>query len=580
MGRIRILDEATINKIAAGEVVERPASVVKELVENALDAGATRIHVRLEGGGMQLVAVTDDGSGMSAADAPLAVQRHATSKITRAGDLESIRTLGFRGEALSSIGAVSRLDLTTRENGAVGGFCVVVRGGELIERTPVACAPGTSVEVADLFANVPARRKHLKGQATELDRCLRVLIGLALACPEVAITATHNGRQLLSTPGDGRFIDVIRALCGGGFAAQLVRVDAHEAEVTVSGYVGLPQLHRATRLHQYFLVNGRPVTGYPLREAVEEAFRDLLASHRYPVAFLHLELAAGEVDVNVHPAKLRVRIRDEGMVRRVVRDAVRGALLRGGPVPRFHLGEEAASYDPHAAPSAPALSPQVPAPWPGALPSWPQALPLDDAGAIPAAPREWADSRVVGQVLQTYIVAEGRGSLYLVDQHAAHERVNYERLLARMQGGRPCGRPLAAPAAVELSRPQMEAWRACREGIAAAGFVAEPFGDDAVLLREAPSLWTGASFEQAFVDLLDGLLSARAERANGYEEMARLTVKACRSSVRANDALSIPEMQQLLQDLSLTENPYSCPHGRPTLVEIDLGELRRRFGRS
>lgn len=578
MGRIRILDEATINKIAAGEVVERPASVVKELVENALDAGATRIHVCLEGGGMQLVAVTDDGSGMSAVDAPLAVQRHATSKITRAGDLESIRTLGFRGEALSSIGAVSRLDLTTRENGAVGGYRLVVRGGELIERTPVACAPGTSVEVADLFANVPARRKHLKGQTTELDRCLRVLIGLALACPEVAITATHNGRQLLSTPGDGRFIDVIRALYGGGFAAQLVRVDAHEAEVTVGGYVGLPQLHRATRSHQYFLVNGRPVTGYPLREAVEEAFRDLLALHRYPVAFLHLELAAGEVDVNVHPAKLRVRIRDEGLVRRVVRDAVRGALLRGGPMPRLHLEEEAASYDPHPAATAPAPLPQVPAPWP-------QALPLDGgasgrAGAVPAAPREWAEARVVGQVLQTYIVAEGRGSLYLVDQHAAHERVNYERLLARMLGGRPCGRPLAAPAAVELSRPQMEVWRACREGIAAAGFVAEPFGDDAVLLREAPSLWAGASFEQAFVDLLDGIASARAERVNGHEEMARLTVKACRSSVRANDALSLPEMRQLLQDLSLTENPYSCPHGRPTLVEIDLGELRRRFGRA
>lgn len=593
-GRVRLLDEATVRLIAAGEVVERPASVVKELVENALDAGARRVEVDLEGGGVHAIEVVDDGCGMAPEDARLAVERHATSKIASASDLEAVATLGFRGEALPSIAAVSRLEIVTREPGSLAGTRLVVRGGRVEACEEVGCAAGTRVSVRELFFNTPARRKHLKTAAVELERCVRAVMALALARPEVGFRVRHQGRQLLATPGTGHLADALAAVWGRDLAEALLPVAAEEAGLRLRGYVAPPAAARSSRAQQHFSVNGRPVGAFPLSQALEDAFAGLVMGGRHPVACLQLELDPRAVDVNVHPAKLRVRFRDEGAVARLVRQAVRAALAGTDLAAPARLtaaapGGGAAASEAAAARACPlwedgaAVSPVLPGEVGEAAVPYrlaPQGAGCEEAGA--AGGRPWGNLRLIGQLGQTYVLAEGADGLYIIDQHAAHERLNFERHRRLRAAGAPPGQPLAASLPVHVGPGLVAVWEAERERVGRLGFRAEPFGSDTLLLREAPALFTftAEAAERAFRDLLDWLAEGPGREWRDEEALARLASRSCRQSVRAGDPLSPAEMDRLLRDLAGAENPFTCPHGRPTVVRVTRRQLERLFGRA
>lgn len=583
-----MLDEETINRIAAGEVVERPASVVKELVENAIDAGARRIAVDLRAGGIAEVTVTDDGCGMSPEDAALAVQRHATSKISAPADLEAVATLGFRGEALAAIAAVSRLELITREAGAVAGTRLVVRGGRVEEVGETGCPAGTRVAVSDLFYNTPARRKHLKGPAAELERCGAVLTALALARPDVGFLARHNGREFMRTAGRGDPRAAVLDLYGPDLARQLLPVAAEGRGAALTGFVAPPALARGTRNHQYFIVNGRSVSGYPIAQALEEAFRGLLTVQRHPVAFLWLTVDPRLVDVNVHPAKLRVRFQDDGAVWRLVHGAVRAALERASLIPRAII----AAADSVPEPAATAVAD----PLPGiravreAAPAW-EAAARQPAGGLPPGEgearaagtspgRRWPDLRPLGQIGGTYIVAEGERGLYLIDQHAAHERLNYERFLRLLALGERPAQALAVPQALTLRPAEEAVWEAHRDEMESLGFRAEPFGPGTLLLREVPLLWADAAPAQVFLALLDRLASDGAGRPSLLEALERAAAASCKAAVKARDTLHPAEMERLLAAMALAAEPFTCPHGRPTIVEVSHAELERLFKRT
>lgn len=596
--RVRLLDEVTINQIAAGEVVERPASVVKELVENALDAGARRIQVELRGGGLDGIEVVDDGCGMSPDDLRLAVERHATSKIASAADLEAVTSLGFRGEALPSIAAVSRLEIVTREPEALAGARLAVRGGREESFEEAGCPPGTRVAVTGLFHNTPARRKYLKGPAVELDRALRAVTALALARPGVAFRVRHNGREVLATPGTGRLDDAVAAAYGRDLAASLIPVEGEEGGMRLHGYVAAPVAARASRAHQHFFVNGRAASGYPLPQALEDAFSGLVMTHRHPVCFLHLELDPRRVDVNVHPAKLRVRFQDEGAVARLLRRAVGEALARADLAP--HVGAGDAGRLPAAGPAAEPLvldgwEPEWRLAEVGAAYAVPPAatgadgvreaaaaavLPLPEPVPEPAgAGRRWPALRLIGRVADTYILAEGEDGLYIIDQHAAHERLNFEAFRHRRAAGAGAGQPLAAPLPVAVGPGGVAVWEAHRERVEALGFLAEPFGGDTLLLREVPALLAGDGCGRAFRDLLDRLAEGPGSEWRPEEELAWLASRSCKASVRARDPLSVPEMEALLAALRGAENPFTCPHGRPTVLRFGHRDLERLFRR-
>lgn len=571
--RVRVLDEATVNKIAAGEVVERPMSVVKELVENAIDAGARHITVEMESGGIERISVTDDGCGMSPEDARMALERHATSKIQSADDLISVATLGFRGEALPSIAAVSRMELVTREKGAISGTRLIITGGSVQSQEPYGCPEGTRVTVSSLFFNVPARRKFLKGPAAELDRATGVLISLALARPDISFCLRNDGRELVRTPGRGELKETVLSLFGRELAEQLVAVDDERHGTRIAGLVGKPGVSRASRSHQFFFVNGRPISGFPLNRALDEAYSGLLPLRRFPIAFLFITCQPGEIDVNVHPAKLQVRFRRErellDAIRLLVRDAIRTtrpADVGWTAVTRLptSAAEGRATYEPGVV-DEPELSPL--------------GLRNEDtsSGGTPSR-LPWV--RLIGQLASTYILAEGPDGLLIIDQHAAHERVNFELIRRRLQEGVGVSQQLAIPQSVHLRPEEMDTWERNRSFFERAGFQAEQFGRDTVLLRGVPLTVGGGGCAEAFLDLIAKLRDEGwGAGTPDYETLARAAMISCKASVRAGDALSIREMEQLIAELARCEEPLTCPHGRPVAVRITCQDLERRFGR-
>ncbi|BDG60001.1 DNA mismatch repair endonuclease MutL [Caldinitratiruptor microaerophilus] len=615
MGLIRVLDERTANQIAAGEVVERPASVVKELVENSLDAGARRITVEVAGGGRELIQVVDDGCGMGPDDARLALERHATSKIASAEDLRRIRTLGFRGEALPSIASVSRLVLRTRPRDRLEGTCVRVEGGGPPEVEACGCPPGTAVEVRDLFYNTPARLKFLKTDATELGRITEVVGRLALASPGVVFRLRAGPAELLTTPGTGDLLATVHAVLGREVARALVPVEWEGGGVRVWGYAGLPQLVRAGRAHQLFFVNGRSVTDRVLRFAFEEAYRNAIPEGRHPVAVLFVAVDPEEVDVNVHPAKAEVRFRNERAVRAAVYQAVREALAaHAGLAPRgFGSG-----YGPAPGPAPPPGAPSA-APLQRAFPAFPSAVREVAAGAARPAPpaaaasadggpgpdllsREEAERaalgypapgqeprtpadlirslRPLGQVHRTYIACDGPEGLYLVDQHAAHERVYFERVLRELESRPVAVQLLLFPATLELTPARWALWTSVADILRDAGIHAEPFGRQTLRITAIPDGVPEAHAVRLVADLLDRLAeedlpSATVER----RRRAVAALAACRAAIKANDPLAPAEQQALLDALAACEHPGECPHGRPTLILVSRAELERRFGR-
>jgi DNA mismatch repair protein MutL len=556
---IRILERSVAERIAAGEVVERPASVVKELVENALDAGATSIAVEVEGAGLHLIRIMDDGEGIAAGDVPLAFQRFATSKIARLEDLEGIRSYGFRGEALPSIAAVARVTLITRTADAATATRALVTGGTL-ERVEAHGAPrGTTVEVSTLFFNTPARLKFLKSPAREQALIADAVQRAAMAAPQVAFRLTFDGREAARWPratAGQRVADVLNA----GRLDELVPLTAPVPSGTVRGWLARPERSRPARAGQCLFVNDRPIQSAMLRRAVEQGYAQLVPVGRFPVFALFLDVAPGQVDVNVHPRKLEIRFRDEsrlfGAVVRVVRDALLGSpLVRQVPMP------DAVAQPQGAAVNASAV---------------PLVLEAHEAAAAytPDGARRLPTLRPIGQLHQTYILAEGPDGLYLVDQHAAHERVLYERLLASRRKGWVACQGLAVPAAVDLTPAQMALLAGHRDQLQVLGFEVEPFGSHTALVRALPTLIPNG----APGDLLQQALAALDGEGEGDDPLERLTIAtACHTAIRAGDALSADAITALLVDLAATEDPYTCFHGRPTVIAVSRGTLERWF---
>jgi DNA mismatch repair protein MutL len=608
---IRRLPPETVNRIAAGEVVERPASAVKELVENALDAGAARVEVQADGGGLTRILVADDGQGLSAEELSLAVERHATSKLAPddAGDYDllHISTLGFRGEALPSIGSVARLAITSRARGNADAHAILVEGGAVGAVSPAAFPDphGARVEIRDLFYATPARLKFMKSERSEAMAIAEELKRQAMAHEAVSFTLDLDGRRTIRLPAesagpDGRLAR-LAAIMGREFSDNALALDHEREGVRLTGFAGLPTYNRGNAAHQYLFVNGRPVRDRLLQGALRAAYADFLARDRHPLAALYVELDTAYVDVNVHPAKAEVRFRDPGLVRGLIIGGLRHALAGAGhrastTVSSAALGgfrpggyqppPSAAGYSawrqggwnpagPAAAQSIPGLA-EVSA---RAEPAWEPGV-AEPASAAPAFdPVDFPLGAARAQVHETYIVAQTRDGVVIVDQHAAHERLVYERMKHEMADGGVTRQALLLPEVVELDPAEAERVAAKSEELAALGLMLEPFGPGAVLVRETPALLGETDVQGLVRDIADDL----AENGQALALKERLeevcSTMACHGSVRAGRRLTAPEMNALLRQMETTPHSGQCNHGRPTYVELKLADIERLFGR-
>ncbi len=563
---IKLLQPEVAAKIAAGEVVERPASVVKELVENSLDAGASQVTVEVGGGGVEFIRVTDNGQGIPVDEVELVFHRHATSKLQNAEDLEAIATLGFRGEALPSIAAVSCVSLVSCSAGEAAGHELQLNWGQLAQSGPKGCPIGTSMTVTDLFGNQPARRKFLKSVSAEAARISDLVSRMALAFPEVRFQLKVEGRTSLATTGSGRLLDALTSVYGPQVAGAMLEVGWEGEGRKVWGLVSPPSLTRAGRSYITLLVNRRWIQSRTLSFALEQAYHGIVLERRYPLAVVNLSVPYEEVDVNVHPSKREVRFRHEDLLFSAVQRAVRAALVASSPVPEVHL-ERGSSLSPGLSHSS----------YTGGS-SWGQgrlgikSAPSDHG---PKAVEVMPLLRVLGQVRNTYMVAEGPDGLYLIDQHAAHERVLFEQLQERASDKAPLIQPLLEPVVTHLSPAQEERLQGCMEALQSYGFLIESFGERSYLLRAVPSVVKDAS-EKMLVEVLD-LTDSQAPLMKQEEALAASV--ACHSAVRGGMSLSQQEMEELVRQLEGSQNPHTCPHGRPTMVHLSSNHLEREFGR-
>jgi len=586
VSRIHPLPDLLISQIAAGEVVERPASVLKELIENSLDAGATKIDVQLEEGGVKLIRVADDGSGIAKDDLTLALARHATSKIASLADLESVASYGFRGEALASIAAVARVAVTTRTVGADHAWRIRNEGGAV---EPAALAGGTVIEVADLYFNTPARRKFLKSEATEFARCDEVLQRMALACPDVAFSLMHNRsvkERLAATDGEQR----LRAIFGDEFFGHARRVEAVAGPLRFSGFAALPAYSRAGRDEQYFFVNGRFVRDKLLAHAARAAYADVLHGSRHPAYALFLELDPAAVDVNVHPAKTEVRFRDSRSIHQFVFHALTRALAEPlaaakpaavqipqsyAPLPhQTHLdvreATPAAYFDfarqAFAATETAAVTPAA-------------TMPSGSADAAPTALAPPSLGYAVAQLHGIYVLAQNEAGLVLVDMHAAHERILYERLKAALDSGPPALQALLVPALIAADARELASAEDHAEALRLLGFEIAAAGPRELAIRAVPALLAGGDIATLVRALLKDLAEHPASQVVAARRNEVLATMACHGAVRAHRSLTLPEMNALLRDMEHTERADQCNHGRPTWVQLSMSDLDRLFMR-
>ncbi|MGC8862062.1 MAG: DNA mismatch repair endonuclease MutL [Armatimonadota bacterium] len=622
--RITVLDEHTANRIAAGEVVERPASVVKELVENSIDAGATQITVILEQGGKELIKVTDNGCGMTREDAVLSLQRHATSKIRDARDLEAIRTLGFRGEALPSIASVSFLEMVTRHESEPDGVRLEVEAGTITNLEAVGAPQGTTITVRKLFFNTPARLKFLKSAQTELSHITESIGWFAMAYPDVHFRLVYGGREVLSSPGTGIRINSITQVLGKDVAKQLVPVEFASEWVDVEGFVSNPSLSRINRRDQVFFVNGRPIRSRTIAHALDLAYRGLLPPGRYPIAVIFVRVRPELVDVNVHPAKAEVKFSSEQEVHTAVHRAVNQALMAGaaaptlsGPesVPEVVAGAEPTATHRPAADSRKAriepvqsafstmdisafqealarrreealkeVASQDPFTWEKGA-----GVPVEESPVPDAAPAGVQDYppravalrgvKVIGRARETYIIAECDDGILVIDQHVAHERVLYDRMLKADQAKSPAIQRLISPVSLSLSARESAIVRQRLDQLRKAGFELEEFGRDTYVMRGAPPSLRPSEAEAVVRDMIAELVDLSIARHLIVRPDQVLITAACKMAVKAGEKLSEPEMKRLVDDLLKCENPFVCPHGRPIIVSLSNWELDRKFRR-
>ena len=573
---IRILPPALATRIAAGEVVERPVSVVKELVENCIDAGASQITVEIRAGGVELIRVVDNGAGIPSEEVPLAFHRHATSKLDSAEQLESVATMGFRGEALPSIASVSRVAIQTRPHSETAGYRMTLQWGDPEETGPdsgtsVGCAPGTAIEVSQLFGNQPARRKFLRSAQAETAQAQELVSRYALAFPEVQFRLVNDGRTSLTTPGNGQPREALLAVYGSQAAGSMLEVQAEDSETgyAVEGYAGAPSVSRANRTYMTFFVNRRLIQSRMLSFAVEQAYAGLLQTKRYPVVAINVVMPYGEVDVNSHPAKREVRFHNDSRVFSLVQRAVRAALVAESPVPMLSpvLGGTSSF-----APARPGFRGI------GGGEARREPEPAGAAGteALALLGRPEVPLRVVGQLKQTYIVAEGPEGMFLVDQHAAHERVLFDRMIEKRNGLEVVSQPLLSAVSVELTPTHATTLQDNLDAITAYGFEVEPFGERTYLLRAMPAVLAANEPGKALVDILD---MATLEGLTRQKEDVMAASIACHAAIRAGQPLNEAEMTSLLEQLEVTPNPHTCPHGRPTMIHFTSYQVEREFGR-
>jgi DNA mismatch repair protein MutL len=598
--RVRLLDSHTVNQIAAGEVIERPASALKELIENALDAGASRIEIDLEDSGRTLIRVSDDGCGMSLADARESLQRHATSKIGSVDDLTHVGTLGFRGEALPSIASVSRLTLATAE--ADGLRTVLqVEGGHIHEPAGASGPKGTEVRVEDLFYNTPARLKFLKSDTTELGACLECVSRYAIAYPAVSFVMTHNGQQAMRTSGSGDLLEAIADVWGREMARSLAEIDTTVAGMRLRGFISPPHVTRPTRAYQYLYVNGRPVRTRTLTVALDQAYRDLTPEKRFPMIVLLMDVDPARVDVNVSPTKSEVKFQQEGQAFDALRISIKSALMEHGMMPTAS-GVAAANEALRGA---------------GAMGSWGAGARMESAGAIgwgvieasiaaqapldsmvaplPASGIEQAPGlkterypfgelleglRVLGQAMDTFIIAETARGIVIVDQHVAHERILYEYLCG-LKGETAIERQaLLTPETLHLDKRAAVLLREKLDEVVRVGFDLEPFGGESYVVRAVPAAIRNKNPLKVLRDLVDELVESSVTRRLVPTREQIWITSACKMAVKAGDPLSHAEMEKLIVDLATTENPYMCPHGRPITITLTTEELMRKFKRT
>ena len=599
MNRIRLLSEQVANQIAAGEVVERPASVVKELVENAIDANASHIEVEIRNGGRSFIRVTDNGFGMSRDDALLALERHATSKITRAEDLTAIATLGFRGEALPSLAAVSRFRLVTREPETLAGTEIEVAGGKILNVRDVGCPTGTHMEVRNLFFNLPARRKFLRTPQTEIAWIHQVCVLQALARPGVAFRFLEENRTVFDLAPANNLRGRLRELYNADFVANLAPVEWGTKGLRVSGFIGRPGISRSNRSDQHLFVNARPIESRAINFALLEGYHTALMKGRYPVAFLFLELDPHDVDINVHPTKREVRFRDEASVRAAVISAVRSSLGKGQESGGTKISVERRTA--HPAPPIPGTSPgeNIFPPEPIALekfrvPPNPQQSslidsPVSSAPAPPSLARRPSTEtspglaalpfRILGVLSDLYILAEGKEGLVMIDQHAAHERVLFEQMLSHLEQGASPSQKLLLPQTITLDPRDAAFLKEHLDVLQGFGFGLADFGSSTILVESLPPYLSHTDLRQLLIDAIDRLReSGRGVSSQRLREESIATT-VCRHAVKARDPLQREELERLLRDLLDCDLPYTCPHGRPTMIQISHAELEKKFGR-
>jgi len=567
---IKLLDHKVVSRIAAGEVVERPASVVKELVENSLDAGSSQISVEARGGGVGLIRVTDNGVGIPPDEVELAFDRYATSKIGNLEDLKSISSLGFRGEALPSIAAVAEVDITTCAAGESAGNYLSLRDGTIVDKGSRGRSQGATVTVRNLFRKVPARLKFLKSPTTENSHIANVVSQYALAFPEVKFDLFIDGRAGLRTPGSGQLIDAVAQVYGLEIARNMLEIGGREWEgriatslLSVTGMVGSPSISRSNRSYLSLFVNRRWISSRLLAWAVEEAYHGLLMQGKHPVAIINISLPPEEVDVNMHPTKTEVKFQNEHIVFGAVQKAVRRTLIEQAPVPKIE--EVATTYR---APSGPGQVLRT-SPIGGDSPTTSPTVSQMPMVSLPVL-------RILGQLLSNYIVAEGPDGLYLIDQHAAHERVLFEKIENQRLQQKIEVQGLLEPVTFEVNPKQEEALKSHAEDLAEFGFSIEPFGDRTYLVRTVPVLLYQKDWAGMVRELLDSLVGG--DKRDWREEMA--ISMACHSAVRAGQTLSDDEMRELVRQLEQTSLPHTCPHGRPTMISLSSTQLGKEFGRS
>ncbi|MGI6006931.1 MAG: DNA mismatch repair endonuclease MutL [Ruminococcus sp.] len=618
MKKITMLDQVTIDKIAAGEVVERPSSVVKELVENSIDAGATAVTVEIKDGGISFIRITDNGAGIEKEQVPLAFCRHATSKITSLEDLLTISSLGFRGEALSSIAAVSQVELITKTPDALTGTRYIIEGGTEKETEEIGAPQGTTFLVRNLFFNTPARAKFLKSPATEGSYIGSLMEQLALSHPDISFKFMQNGQTRLNTSGNGNFKEIIYQIYGREITKELTEIHVEESDISITGYIGKPSVSRGNRAFENYYVNGRYVKNNILTKAIEDGYRSFLMQHKFPFTALFIQADPRKVDVNVHPAKREVRFQNSEEIYKVVYRAVYDALTGKELIPEV-------SFDP--APqkkSSPQPLPSSPEPFevrrreqaremiretPSYMNTEAETAGKKTEGIKPALSNEGGKKqqqentvqspgqmslfqdrklldensrslhRIIGQVFQTYWLVQMEDKLFIIDQHAAHEKVLYEQLLHEMVKKEMISQYLAIPVVVTLNLRQMELMRQNEKRFRDFGFEIEPFGGKEYTIRAVPCNLYGIEEEKIFTELLDSLDQEGAEEMTPQLFAQKLATMACKAAVKGNQTLTAKEAEQLIDQLLKLENPYHCPHGRPTIISMSRYELEKKFKR-